>query len=110
MTSSVFYVAQRRSLSHTLGFTIECAGGPERRSAERGGGAAASCLSPKVRGEDSQCLQQGIAERKKYLKVRPPIDFFSFSQREMCELEEKNTCVKTCLFRLGETALSCLHT
>lgn len=33
-------------------------------------------LSSEVRGEDSQYLYQSNAERKKYLKVKLPIDFF----------------------------------
>ena len=63
-------VALGGSLSYRLGYTIECASGPERRRVERGG------LSPEVRGGYSQYLHQGNTVRKEYLKVRTAIDFF----------------------------------
>lgn len=47
-------------------------------------------LSSEVRGEDSQYLYQSNAERKKYFKVKLPIDFFW----EMCELVDKSIASK----------------
>ena len=92
-------VALGGSLSYRLGYTIECASGPERRRVERGG------LSPEVRGGYSQYLHQGNTVRKEYLKVRTAIDFF------LWELEDKkhNNCVKTCLLRLWGTRFLCIH-
>lgn len=47
-------------------------------------------LSLKVRGESSQCLHQGDAEREEYLKVRTPIDFFSSLFAKRREKSEKS--------------------
>lgn len=70
MTSS--RVARGSQSYRSGGYTMASASGPERGKGREGGG----CLSLKVRGESSQCLHQGDAEREEYLKVRTPIDFF----------------------------------
>lgn len=84
----VAYVALRGSLSYRLDYTIACANGPEGGSAQRGEG-----LSPKVRGEYSQYLHQGNAERKEYFKVRTPIEVF-FSKERMTRRIEKTLASK----------------
>lgn len=68
------------------------AGGPERGKGGGGEGEWGERLSLKVRGESSQCLHQGDAEREEYLKVRTPIDFFSsFFSQKMKKYEESVT-------------------